>query len=199
MLLVLLLKLRLKRDLPPVVRMHLHNKQLLQARMRQPLGLLRRPRHRQQGPLLDHHQPPDRDQELRNHRHRRRQHRLHLNIVSSFFESKNRDANQTFLAPGDRSHIPSNAAPIYEILSNDMQRVKSRAPASFKAQVDDAERRLNILFDHLNNEDLLKPNTIADMVELSKAIQGRDYETAKNIHLDILTNRTDECGNWMVS
>ncbi|PCH06593.1 Steroid receptor RNA activator-protein/coat protein complex II, Sec31 [Penicillium occitanis (nom. inval.)] len=100
--------------------------------------------------------------------------------------------------PGDRSHIPSNAAPIYEILSNDMQRVKSRAPASFKAQVDDAERRLNILFDHLNNEDLLKPNTIADMVELSKAIQGRDYETAKNIHLDILTNRTDECGNWMV-
>lgn len=104
-----------------------------------------------------------------------------------------------FSAPGDRSHIPSNAAPIYEILSSDMQRVKSRAPASFKAQVDDAERRLNILFDHLNNEDLLKPNTIADMVELSKAIQARDYETAKNIHLDILTNRTDECGNWMVS
>lgn len=103
------------------------------------------------------------------------------------------------IAPGDRSHIPSNAAPIYELLSADMQRVKSRAPASFKAQVDDAERRLNILFDHLNNEEMLKPNTIGDMVELSKAMQARDYETAKNIHLEILTNRTDECGNWMVS
>lgn len=101
-------------------------------------------------------------------------------------------------SPGDRSHIPSSAAPIYELLSSDMQRVKARAPASFKAQVDDAERRLNILFDHLNNEDLLKPNTVADMVELSKAMQNRDYETAKNIHLEILTNRTDECGNWMV-
>lgn len=89
--------------------------------------------------------------------------------------------------------------PIYEILSADMQRVKARAPSSFKAQVDDAERRLNILFDHLNNEDLLKPNTVTDMVELAKAIQARDYETAKNIHVDILTNRTDECGNWMVS
>ncbi|KAH8699269.1 hypothetical protein BGW36DRAFT_377618 [Talaromyces proteolyticus] len=100
--------------------------------------------------------------------------------------------------PGDRSHIPADAVPIYELLSNDMQRVKSRAPSSFKAQVDDAERRLNILFDHLNNEDLLKPNTVADMNELSKAIQAKDYETAKNIHLEILTNRTDECGNWMV-
>jgi protein transport protein SEC31 len=85
------------------------------------------------------------------------------------------------------------------MLSTDMQRVRSRAPASFKAQVDDTERRLNILFDHLNNEDLLKPNTINDMVELSNAIHARDYETARTIHLDILTNRTDECGNWMVS
>jgi protein transport protein SEC31 len=104
-----------------------------------------------------------------------------------------------FAAPGDRSHIPANAMPIYEFLSADMQRVKTRAPTSFKAQVDDAERRLNILFDHLNNEDLLKPNTVADMVELARAMQARDYETAKNIHLDILTNRTDECGHWMVS
>ncbi|KAH1724016.1 protein transport protein S31 [Aspergillus fumigatus] len=100
--------------------------------------------------------------------------------------------------PGDRSHIPADAMPIYEILSADMQRVKSRAPSSFKAQVEDAERRLNILFDHLNNEDLLKPNTVADMAELARAIQARDYETAKSIHIDIMTNRTEECGNWMV-
>ncbi|KAL4879146.1 hypothetical protein BJY04DRAFT_103526 [Aspergillus karnatakaensis] len=100
--------------------------------------------------------------------------------------------------PGDRSHIPADAQPIFEILSEDMQRVKARAPSSFKAQVDDAERRLNYLFDHLNNEDLLKPNTIQDMVQLARAIQARDYETARTIHVDILTNRNDECGNWMV-
>ncbi|KAL2828834.1 protein transport protein sec31 [Aspergillus pseudoustus] len=100
--------------------------------------------------------------------------------------------------PGDRSHIPADALPIFEILSEDMQRVKSRAPSTFKAQVDDAERRLNFLFDHLNNEDLLKPNTIQDMVQLSRAIQARDYETARTIHIDIMTHRNDECGNWMV-
>ncbi|KAJ5460482.1 Protein transport protein sec31 [Penicillium daleae] len=100
--------------------------------------------------------------------------------------------------PGDRSHIPPNAMPVYEILSSDMQRVKARAPSSFKAQVDDAERRLNILFDHLNNEDLLKPNTVEDLANLARAIQSKDYETARVIHLDIMTNRTEECGNWMV-
>ncbi|PYI24715.1 WD40 repeat-like protein [Aspergillus violaceofuscus CBS 115571] len=100
--------------------------------------------------------------------------------------------------PGDRTHIPADAMPVYEILSADMQRVKSRAPSSFKAQVDDAERRLNLLFDHLNNEDLLKPNTVADMAQLAHAIQARDYETARAIHVNIMTNRTDECGNWMV-
>lgn len=108
-------------------------------------------------------------------------------------------AHSSLTAPGDRSHIPANAMPVYEILSADMQRVKARAPGSFKAQVDDAERRLNILFDHLNNEDLLRPNTVEDMANLARAIQNRDYETARTIHVDIMTNRTDECGNWMVS
>lgn len=80
-----------------------------------------------------------------------------------------------------------------------MQRVKSRAPDSFKQQVDDAERRLNILFDHLNNGDLLKPNTVEDMASLARAIEARDYQTAKSIHVEIMTNRNDECGHWMVS
>ena len=77
--------------------------------------------------------------------------------------------------------------------------MKSKAPSSFKAQVNDTEKRLNILFDHLNNEDLLKEDTIQGMVELSQAIQARDFEQAQAIHVDIMTNKTDECGNWMVS
>ncbi|KAK4695111.1 protein transport protein SEC31, partial [Lecanoromycetidae sp. Uapishka_2] len=99
---------------------------------------------------------------------------------------------------GDRSHISASARPVYEILNQDMQRVKSRAPASFKAQVNDTEKRLNILFDHLNNEDLLKNDTVGSMVELSQAIQAKDFEQAQAIHVEIMTNKTDECGNWMV-
>ena len=77
--------------------------------------------------------------------------------------------------------------------------MKSRAPASFKSHVIDAEKRLNILFDHLNNEDLLKPDTVESMSELAEALQARNYEQAQAIHVDIMTNKTDECGNWMVS
>jgi protein transport protein SEC31 len=79
-----------------------------------------------------------------------------------------------------------------------MQRVKSKAPVSFKAQVNDTEKRLNILFDHLNNEDLLKPPTIQLMVELAQAMRAKEYDQAQAIHMDILTNRNDECGTWMV-
>ena len=80
-----------------------------------------------------------------------------------------------------------------------MQRVKSRAPASYRAQVNDTEKRLNILFDHLNNESLLTSNTIEDMVELAQALRSRNYDQAQSIHIDIMTNRNEECGNWMVS
>ena len=101
--------------------------------------------------------------------------------------------------PGDRSHIPANARAIYDVLSGDMQRVKAKAPSSFKAQVVDTEKRLNILYDHLNNEDLLKEDTVSSMVELAQALQARDYERSQAIHVEIMTNKTDECGNWMVS
>lgn len=79
-----------------------------------------------------------------------------------------------------------------------MQRVKSRAPTDYTAQVNDTEKRLNLLFDHLNNEEVLKPGTVALMVELAQALQARDFERAQAIHVDIMTNRSDECGNWMV-
>ena len=37
------------------------------------------------------------------------------------------------------------------------------------------------------------------MVELAQAVQARDFEQAQAIHVEIMTNKTDECGNWMVS
>lgn len=79
-----------------------------------------------------------------------------------------------------------------------MQRVKSKAPASFKPQVLDTEKRLNILFDHLNNEDVVKPGTVQQMGELAQALQGRNYEQATAIITDIIKVKNDEGSNWMV-
>lgn len=79
-----------------------------------------------------------------------------------------------------------------------MQRVKARAPAQYKQHVADTEKRLNILFDHLNNEDLLKPDTIEEMKELAFQLHAQNYDEAIALFTDVMTNKTDEGSNWMV-
>jgi len=78
-----------------------------------------------------------------------------------------------------------------------MNRVKSRAPPQFKRQVQDTEKRLNILFDHLNNDEGLSRELLNEMVQLASAIANKDYQTAYGIHIDLLTTKTEECGHWM--
>jgi protein transport protein SEC31 len=84
------------------------------------------------------------------------------------------------------------------VFSNDMQRVASKAPPNFAAQVKDTQKRLNILFDHLNNGDLVKPDTVEKLCELAQALQGKNYDIASRIQVDIQREKLDECGNWMV-
>lgn len=100
---------------------------------------------------------------------------------------------------GDRSHIPASAQPMVDILNRDMQRVASKAPANFAPQVKDTQKRLNLLFDHLNNEELVQPATIEQLIQLAEALETRNYDLASQIQVDIQKNKTEECGNWMVS
>jgi protein transport protein SEC31 len=86
-----------------------------------------------------------------------------------------------------------------EIFSSDMQRVASKAPPSFAAPVKDTQKRLNILFDHLNNEELIKPDTIERLNELAEAIASKNYDAASRIQVEIQREKTEECGTWMVS
>ncbi|KAK5081195.1 protein transport protein S31 [Lithohypha guttulata] len=99
---------------------------------------------------------------------------------------------------GDRSHIPADAQPIFHILSAEFSRIEARAPAQYAPQVKDTGKRLQILFDHLNNEDLLKPDTVAQMVELARCVESKDWDRAAQLQLDIQVNKVDESGQWMV-
>jgi len=80
-----------------------------------------------------------------------------------------------------------------------MQRVIAKAPAAFQSQVNDASKRLNLLFDHLNNEELVKPDTIAQLTQLADALEAKAYDVAQKIQIDIHREKPEECGNWMVS
>lgn len=99
--------------------------------------------------------------------------------------------------PGDRSHISSEARPIYELLEQELNNVKPQIPENYKRQVDDIEKRLGILFDHLNNDDLLSSETVNDLLALSQALAEGNHDTASEIRLAILTTRVEECGQWM--
>lgn len=80
-----------------------------------------------------------------------------------------------------------------------MQRVAAKAPASFAPQVKDTQKRLGLLFDHLNNGELVKPETTDQLAQLAGALASKEYEVAAKIQLDIQRDKTEECGQWMVS
>ncbi|TPX15197.1 uncharacterized protein E0L32_004755 [Thyridium curvatum] len=99
---------------------------------------------------------------------------------------------------GDRSHIPVSAQRLVDILTRDMQRVSSKAPAAFETQVKDTAKRLNILFDHLNNEELVKPDTIGQLTQLAEALEAKQYDVAHSLQVEIHREKPEQCGNWMV-
>lgn len=88
--------------------------------------------------------------------------------------------------------------PIYQILNAEFHRIEARAPQQFAPQVNDTRKRLDILYDHLNNDDLLKPDTVQQMVELAQAVERKDWHRAGEIQVDVQVNKVEECGQWMV-
>jgi len=85
-----------------------------------------------------------------------------------------------------------------EILDRDMQRVAAKAPSTFLPQVKDTQKRLGILFDHLNNSDL-SDWTVSKLSELADALESKNYDVAHRLQVEIQTEKTGECGQWMVS
>ncbi|CAK7203229.1 protein transport protein S31 [Sporothrix eucalyptigena] len=99
---------------------------------------------------------------------------------------------------GDRSHIPPKAQKLVQVLDTDLQRVAARAPETFKPQVNDTRKRLNLLFDHLNNAELVKDDTIQQLHELAVALESKAYDSAQKLQVEIHRDKPEECGNWMV-
>ncbi|WVW78173.1 hypothetical protein I302_100124 [Kwoniella bestiolae CBS 10118] len=98
---------------------------------------------------------------------------------------------------GDRSHIPSSSRPVFETLSNELSAVKQKNfPPNVKKVVEDTERRLNILFDGLNNESVPKP-ALDLLNNISKAIAAKDWNAALAMHVELLTGATGDMTTWV--
>jgi protein transport protein SEC31 len=64
--------------------------------------------------------------------------------------------------------------------------------------VDDTERRLNGLFDAMNNTDIAK-DLLERLMMISKSLEARDYDGAQRIHMDLMTTKMTECGQWLIA
>ncbi|KPV77927.1 uncharacterized protein RHOBADRAFT_50455 [Rhodotorula graminis WP1] len=88
--------------------------------------------------------------------------------------------------PGDRSHIASTYQPIVDILSAELARLRQIVPPQQGKLVAETDKRLNILYDMLNNEALSKSS--ADRVlDICQAIAARDQAKALDLHFALLT------------
>lgn len=87
-----------------------------------------------------------------------------------------------------------------DILTPEIARIKAVAPQQYKPQVDDMEKRINLLFDHLNNEDLLSEATVREVVEICEAVKGREWDRAQVLYNEMQGQKMETEGTlWMVS
>lgn len=98
----------------------------------------------------------------------------------------------------DQIQISTSGQQICTILNGEFERIETRAPQSFKRHVKDVEKRLNVLYEHLRKGDLIKEDTVGQLLELAQALQARDFERAQALQADIYRDKVDECGQWMV-
>ncbi|KAF9543707.1 protein transport protein S31 [Mortierella hygrophila] len=97
---------------------------------------------------------------------------------------------------GDRSHIPAGQKLIFTVLANELALARQYATPANKRAWDDAEKKLNVLFDMLNNEEVSAP-VVDQMLLLAQALQSKNYNSAYQIHLELHSTRTNEVSSWM--
>ncbi|KAG0219481.1 protein transport protein S31 [Mortierella sp. NVP41] len=97
---------------------------------------------------------------------------------------------------GDRTHIPAGQKLIFTVLSSELALARQYVTAATKRPLDDAEKKLNVLFDMLNNEEVSSP-VVDQMLLLAQALQAKNYNSAYQIHLELHSTRTNEVSSWM--
>ncbi|CAK9779733.1 hypothetical protein CC85DRAFT_76158 [Cutaneotrichosporon oleaginosum] len=100
--------------------------------------------------------------------------------------------------PGDRSHMGDKEKQVFEALSAEFARIKQvnpNASGTVKKVIEDTERRLNILYDELNN-DRIPDHTVDRISQITQAIKGGDAGSAMHMHTDLLTSATTEVAHW---
>lgn len=87
--------------------------------------------------------------------------------------------------------------PIVDFLKEELARVTPLTPKEYSKQLKDCDKRLKILFYHLEKQDLLTQPTIDCLHDLVALMKEKKYKEAMVIHANIATNHAQEGGNWL--
>jgi hypothetical protein len=85
--------------------------------------------------------------------------------------------------------------PIFEILSAEMKRVQSLAPASYAKTVQETGRRLDLLFDELN-EGTVEGEVVEKLNGVAAAVRRREHVVAEQ---GVGRMMGQVSGEWLVS
>ncbi|KAI3629369.1 hypothetical protein MIR68_012574 [Amoeboaphelidium protococcarum] len=98
---------------------------------------------------------------------------------------------------GDRSHIPPEHRPIFEKLSKALAACKPLASPAQKKILDDTEKRLNSLYDKLNNS-AVGESTVKLLMDYVAAVDAKKWTDALAVQQALLTGHASEGTNWIV-
>lgn len=96
---------------------------------------------------------------------------------------------------GDRSHISDESLPVYTTLNNILKDIMPDLPAQYAKHGEAVVRRLDILFDRLNNAEL-SDEVVQALLEVCEFLAAKDYKLALASHLDLTTKHSEEASNW---
>lgn len=104
---------------------------------------------------------------------------------------------QVSKSASSRSGVPEDQQPIVDFLKEELARVTPLIPKEYTKQLKDCNKRLNILFHHLERQDLLTQPTIEKLKRIVELLKDNKYSEAMQVHVDIATNYAQEAGNWL--
>lgn len=97
---------------------------------------------------------------------------------------------------GDRTHISESNLPIFQNLSEEVARLRASAVEKYRRPLEDTDRRLNLMFDQLNNNQLTD-GTLEQLKSLSGSIKKKDWQKAYVVQLELTTDKMHECREWI--
>ncbi|CCF60741.1 hypothetical protein KAFR_0L01320 [Kazachstania africana CBS 2517] len=93
--------------------------------------------------------------------------------------------------------IPEDQQPIVDFFKEELERVTPLIPKEYTKQLKDCDKRLKILYQHLEKQDLLTEPTIAKLKQIVELMRSKKYSEAMSVHVEIATHHANEGGNWL--